>query len=158
VDRNGLTKDSLIDTNYNLFILDDILWDLLYVIKVWIDNDSIVKLHYIDNRNNNLIKYYNINEVNFDNYILKDESYNKFHRYWNNANWNVKYLWVEWNQEIIYNNNTNSFDYSDLNWATYNYWTNLITHTILDIVPYYIFWNSPNDPTSFIDRILQTFK
>jgi RHS repeat-associated protein len=25
VDRNGLTKDSLIDTNYNLFILDDIL-------------------------------------------------------------------------------------------------------------------------------------
>ena len=142
----------------NFFILDKVFSNILYTYKYWLQSEPLLIKHYKEQRNVNLIVMSSISKVNLNNYTLQDQKYNKFHMYWDWNIWNVKYLWVNWKQEFIYNSDTNKFDYSDINWATYNYWTNIITHTLLDTIPYYLFWNSLNDPTNIFDRIFQTLK
>jgi hypothetical protein len=92
------------------------------------------------------------------NYSIEPQSRNKFHTFWEENQWNTKYMWPNKNQEAIYNIDRNDFDYSPLNWATYNYGSNDLAHFIYDVIPYYILWNSPNDPTNFVDRVFRTFK
>jgi hypothetical protein len=70
----------------------------------------------------------------------------------------VKYLSEDKHQEAIYNEYSWEFDYSDMNGASYNFWSSLIDHTILDVIPYYYFWGWENDSTTQKQRILQTFK
>ena len=142
----------------NYIILNKVFSNILYTYKYWLQSEPLLIKHYKDQRNINLTVLNSTNQIDFNNYILQDQKYNKFHMYWIWNEWNVKYLWINWKQEFIYNSETNKFDYSDINGATYNYWTNIITHTILDTIPYYLFWNSINDPTSIFDRIIQTLK
>jgi len=44
-----------------------------------------------------------------------------------------------------------------LNGGTYNYGSGIVTHTSLDVIPYYILGNTPDDPTNFSQRVLRTF-
>ncbi len=174
VDPFWLWKYSIPSVYDNMFILDDVAIIVLHVLKVWIESDPLYQIseeklqnwvknykdaHYL--RNYKLRKFKDFLEVENAWYIRQDNSLNKFHRYvkWNISNtFNVKYLSIDKQQEVIYNENTKIFDYSNLNWATYNYWTDTVSHIINDVIPYYILWNSPNDPTTRFERIMQTFK
>lgn len=148
------------------------LWDwFIWIFKTWLEKDEIYifwknKLntwiknyedaHYL--RNEFLIKFSNYSEMVDSWYLEQEQNVNKYHRNWIWNELNTKYMPIDRKQEAIYNPWKNEFDYSDLNWATYNYGSNPITHTILDVVPYIILWNSKNDPTTFYDRISVTFK
>jgi len=41
--------------------------------------------------------------------------------------------------------------------ATYNYGTSVVGHFFLDMLPYYLYGNSWDDPTNFYERVTGTY-
>jgi len=71
---------------------------------------------------------------------------------------NVKYVSPDGHSEAIFTRNGRLVT-DPLNMGTYNYEDplNMLDHIFQDIIPYYIWGNSPNDPTRWYERILGTY-
>ena len=77
---------------------------------------------------------------------------------YNPAN-NDKYVSVDGHIEGVYDENGNLVTDS-VNQGTYNFANpnkDPIGHFIKDVIPYYIWGNSPDDPTSFWERVTGTY-
>jgi hypothetical protein len=128
-----------------LFVLDDVAVVLYeaswgkYVVDTTIKNAR--DLHYL--RNVYLIRFDNIQQVKDAWYILQPDWKNRYHK--SNSESNVKYMDESWHQEVIYTVDDDELDYSDIDGPTYNYGTNYVSHFLLDMFPYYIWWNTSND-------------
>ena len=40
--------------------------------------------------------------------------------------------------------------------GTFNYGGNKVDHAVLDVIPYYLYGNSPDDPTNIFQRVWRT--
>ncbi len=89
------------------------------------------------------------------NYQKLSDNKSVFHQqgYW--AKNNSKYISPDGHVEGVYRPD-GTLDTSPLNQGTYNYFSpnDLFAHFTIDVVPYYIYGNGPNDPSSVWDRIL----
>jgi hypothetical protein len=71
----------------------------------------------------------------------------------------VKYQSPDGHQEAVFDANGQLVT-DAANTGTYNYgasghgWSGEIHHGISDVLPYYVFGNSPDDPTPLLDRII----
>ena len=72
---------------------------------------------------------------------------------------NIKFVSPDGSDEVVYNPNGSSDPNqwtritNPLNYGTYNYGTNPVTHTLLDILPYWAFGNTPDAPQTIWQRI-----
>jgi hypothetical protein len=72
---------------------------------------------------------------------------------------NKKYVSPDGHSEAVFDA-TGKLVTDVVNMGTYNYAdprNNVTGHIMYDVVPYYIFGNTPNDPTSWYHRILGTY-
>ena len=86
-------------------------------------------------------------------FIKAPDSQNVYHQNKGQTG-NEKYLHPETGQEVIFNKQ-GKIVIDPENIGTKNYGTDPISinHIILDILPYYLWGNSPDDTTSFYDRV-----
>ena len=65
---------------------------------------------------------------------------------------NVKFMSPDGHREAIYDSNGNLVTDPN-NEGTFNYLTPDFFHGLVDVIPYWIYGNSPNDTTPLLDRI-----
>jgi RHS repeat-associated protein len=83
---------------------------------------------------------------------IQDDSRSIYHRHGIDGALNTKYLSADGHHEAVYDRFGNLVT-SAANMGTYNYGTNPVSHLFLDVVPYWINGNSPNDPTKVDQRL-----
>jgi RHS repeat-associated protein len=112
--------------------------------------------------------HYNRNEI----YGNQNVSYQEAQRFWNDnvpASYHQLGIGNEGNQKFVSPNGNSEAIFSEngvpvtdpLNGPTYNIGdptTNPFGHFVLDMIPYYIWGNSPNDPTSWHNRVTGKYK
>ena len=81
---------------------------------------------------------------------------NKFHDNWYGYEGNRKYVHPD-GYEIVVDVN-NALVTHPAVMGTYNYGRNSLSHLFLDVVPYFIHGNSPQDPTTFGQRVIRSFE
>ena len=76
-----------------------------------------------------------------------------------NPAYNDKYVSPDGHKEVVFNENGQIVT-DPVNQGTYNYSdpnTDPVGHFINDMVPYYVYGNSPSDPTTMFERITGTY-
>ena len=120
--------------------------------------------HYARNDNQKDIPQKPEDIIDSDDWVLQDDSVNRYHRHrtgeqGDKAKDNKKYMTTDKKKEVIINfsDPLNPEIVTDpFNMGTYNFGTNVITHAIKDVLPYWFWGNSPED-SGYVylwDRIL----
>jgi RHS repeat-associated protein len=94
------------------------------------------------------------------NWVLLSDSQSRYHRHGKGNEHNLKFVSPDGHCEAVYQQDGTPVT-NETNGGTYNYqfdpygqWYNNILHFILDMLPYYLLGNGPNDTTPFWNRVL----
>ena len=131
---------------------------IIAAIQTIYESESVKEAHYNRNENNvDLPK--NKTEAIKNGWASEIATYHQFTATENGEN--IKYISPDGHREVI-------FDYTEKNivttpedMGTYNYFdpkSNPLGHIIADVIPWYIYGNSPNDTTTFKDRVMIVFE
>ena len=98
-------------------------------------------------------------DANNQGYTLLDENNDKFHQNNLSGGRNRKYISPDGHHEVVFyhngqlNNTPEDEGTYNVGSATGGFFERYIVHGILDVLPYLIWGNSPDDSTTIIDRI-----
>ena len=114
-------------------------------------------------KTNRIQKFFESTEAKENGYHKINEQKDAYHEQGtsNNSNPqnNDKWISPDGKKEVVFNENGEKVTDS-VNMGTYNYAnpeTNPIGHFFMDMLPYYILGNTPDDPSTFDERILGTY-
>ena len=142
-DRDGKAAKRAIASWWNLY-LDVASYP-------WKVASNIEDKHFFRNSNSKNA-YHKEQDAIKNGWTLQPDNRSIYHRFWEWNENNKKYLSPDWHEEVVF----------DITWKivmdptnewTYNYGTNDFEHTLYDVIPYYIWWNDPNDKTSIWERL-----
>lgn len=121
------------------------------------DIDELKKIHYNRNQYN-----YEPTDIN----VVKDKTKWKklddkkaiFHKMGKGNKNNSKYVSLDGHYEAVYHED-DSVVKNDVNKATYNFASpdNALSHTVKDVLPYFLWGNSKKDPTTMWERITASY-
>jgi hypothetical protein len=116
---------------------------------------EFVAIHYTRNLNITEI-YYNEQEAIKNWWVLQSANLSIYHTFWEWNESNKKYLSPDGHNELVFSKEWRLV-VDETNEGTFNYGTNMVSHFMKDVFPYYIMGNGINDTTNFYQRVSRYF-